>query len=187
MATRYKGTNSKGESCAHGYPLIRARRYSFGQGCPDCWKAKQGEYAEQPRGSHLVEQAKDQNYTAIMQGEICPHGKVVNLKGAGPTGTYSACKQCDKRFIPQRAANTNVYRAGPAAVAWRDDAAILKFYEQAQANSDLAGIDYEVDHVIPLHGTDADGNPSVSGLHVEINLQVLTVEENRAKGSRFDP
>lgn len=38
---------------------------------------------------------------------------------------------------------------------------------------------YEVDHVIPLHGK------TVSGLHVETNLQYLTRSENAAKGNKL--
>jgi hypothetical protein len=39
----------------------------------------------------------------------------------------------------------------------------------------------EVDHIIPLQGK------LVSGLHVLSNLQYLTPEANRSKGSKFDP
>ncbi len=42
------------------------------------------------------------------------------------------------------------------------------------------GLEFEVDHIIPLQAE------SASGLHNEFNLQVLTKEENRAKYNKFE-
>lgn len=58
---------------------------------------------------------------------------------------------------------------------WSDYDAIRHIYEQAKT------LGMHVDHIIPLQGD------NVSGLHVEYNLQLLTPEENKKKGNRFDP
>jgi hypothetical protein len=59
--------------------------------------------------------------------------------------------------------------------SWSDDSAIRAVYELAQE----AGL--TVDHIVPLRGR------LVSGLHVENNLQLLTLAENVRKGNKFRP
>ena len=70
-------------------------------------------------------------------------------------------------------------RAGPAAVAWGDQAQIVAMYATAQRLTQETGIRHDVDHLVPLK------HPLVCGLHWEGNLQVLTASENAAKGARY--
>jgi hypothetical protein len=65
--------------------------------------------------------------------------------------------------------------------SWADFEKILLFYERAHQMTKKTGVLHHVDHVIPVHGE------TVSGLHVETNLQILTIYENGRKGARFNP
>jgi len=63
---------------------------------------------------------------------------------------------------------------------WADAAQIAVYYKIAANLTRAMGRPYEVDHFIPLQGK------LVSGLHVQNNLQVLTMEENCRKLNSFE-
>lgn len=63
--------------------------------------------------------------------------------------------------------------------SWANPKKILEFYSQSSELTLKTGIQYNVDHIIPLLGE------FVSGLHVENNLQVITAEENNIKNNKF--
>lgn len=53
---------------------------------------------------------------------------------------------------------------------------IKEIYAECRKISDTTGIPHEVDHIIPI---------SEGGLHHENNLQIITMRENRKKGSKL--
>jgi hypothetical protein len=62
---------------------------------------------------------------------------------------------------------------------WFDERRAEIVYEVAAQMSRELGIDMQVDHVVPLQGE------LVSGLHVHINLQILTARANQQKNNSF--
>lgn len=96
-----------------------------------------------------------------------------NSKEADGYNTY--CKSCYyiKTFKYKRAYQAQ-YRAEFLfrIPKWADKEKIQSIYNNCPPG-------YHVDHIIPLNGK------LVSGLHVETNLQYLTVEDNLSKSNKF--
>jgi hypothetical protein len=66
-----------------------------------------------------------------------------------------------------------------ATPAWADRRAILALYEEAKRLTRATGVEYHVDHIIPLKGK------WVCGLHVWENLRIVTRAVNQRKANRF--
>lgn len=73
-----------------------------------------------------------------------------------------------------------VAQAAPEWLTEQDWQAINEVYAECAETTKATGVQHEVDHIVPLKGQ------NVSGLHVPWNLQIITAEENRAKGAKHE-
>lgn len=71
-------------------------------------------------------------------------------------------------------------QATPSWLSELDRLVIKEIYHLAVLRSEALGVDFDVDHIIPLHGA------TVSGLHVPSNLQLLPRSQNIRKKNYFE-
>lgn len=83
-----------------------------------------------------------------------------------------ACEYAMRRY-------TSIKNRMPKWLTENDKWMIEQAYEVAVLRSNLTGIKWHVDHIVPLHGR------NVSGLHVPSNLQVIPAVANCKKGNNF--
>lgn len=72
-------------------------------------------------------------------------------------------------------------RLRQAYVPWANDELIAEAYELARLRTEVTGIPWQVDHIVPLN------NDLVCGLHCEANLQVIPAVTNLAKSNDWWP
>jgi len=84
----------------------------------------------------------------------------------------------DKRASYQAKRKASQLQRTPKWLTKDDLWIIEEAYSLAQLRTNLFGIDWHVDHIIPLQGK------LVSGLHVPSNIQVIPATENVKKSNK---
>ena len=84
----------------------------------------------------------------------------------------------DKRNAIDAKRKASKLQRTPSWLTKEDLAEIEDIYRMAKRRSEVEGIEYHVDHIIPLQGR------NISGLHVPSNLQILRATENLRKSNK---
>ena len=150
-----------GIACKHGH---LAERYTANKTCCECANAIANKTKSKDR-------AKYRATTATWQRE-------------NPQKTAQYQRNQNAKRPGKRNLWTMNYRTAKATrmPKWLNDAQLFEMesvYTYCSALRKI-GLDYHVDHVVPLRGK------SISGLHVPWNLQVLPGRENMSKGNTFN-
>lgn len=144
--------------------FYQCKRDGYQSACKDCKRSlKNG-----PQGSDKIYYIKHKNkHNAKTKEYYHNHKDTLRPKMNEYQKNYSKLNRaaCNANLVKYRASQLQ------ATPKWANIEAIKEIYLRCPKGM-------EVDHIIPLQGK------NVRGLHVEYNLQYLSIRENRRKGNR---
>lgn len=146
-----------GIPCKHGHVT---RRYASGK-CEGCRKMRQGSDRQRVRQAEWYERNGDMHRSNVSAYKKQNRAKV---------------NEANSRY------RANKFERTPA---WAKYDYMYMWYERAAVLTKYAVWNYQVDHIVPMHGIDENGEPSVCGLNWEGNMQVLTDTANQKKSNRW--
>lgn len=116
-------------------------------------------------------------------GKACSHcGNTERYKNDRHCVFCKTSAQINKRKPGYRASKNSARRKNGVStnIAKYYAEETRQIYIDAALKTQLEGVPYQVDHIIPLN------HPLVCGLHVPANLQILTAEANLEKSNNVD-
>lgn len=158
--------------------------------CKACKKASVSLWNESNRGKRRAHSKKWNRANPVVVAAASKKWKGKNVARVRAYKRAHPDKNAVARAAAWNKAHPHVQRAAGArrratqihaTPAWANLAEIKKLYEIAARRTRLTGMEWHVDHAVPLK------SPLVCGLHVENNMQVMPARWNVAKGNRWWP
>lgn len=150
-----------GVACKHGHV---AERYTANKTCCECANTIANKTKAKDRAKYTASSVAWQRKNPI---KLAQYQRAQNIKRPGNRNLWT---------MNYRTAKAN------RMPKWLNDGQMFELESVYTYCSALrkVGLDYHVDHVVPLRGK------SISGLHVPWNLQILPGSENMSKGNTFN-
>ncbi len=177
-----KAARDKGERFYQGSPCKRANhdgmRYAGANTCVQCTIEKSIAWQNVNKEKYL---GRMRQWVARNPGRRKEIVAQSHQKHAVKRRAYTSARK--KQFPELGTAYAAKRRAGESqrTPKWADLAAIKEIYRLAAKVTAETGVRHEVDHYYPIFGR------TVSGLHVEGNLQIIPEHLNRVKANKCPP
>lgn len=167
-----------------GVPCKRrhtALRYTSTRHCLRCCKERRAaEYKEQQQAARASRREYYENNRELERLRARDYARAnrERISRANKQWRYTNPDKHAARSAAYRAAKS---RRTPSWLTPDDLTEIRQFYAFAQQLREETGIDWHVDHILPLRGE------RISGLHVPNNLRVIPADQNLRKSARYTP
>lgn len=135
-------------------------RFSKKATCKECRKAYVRKWESENPQTSIVRK----NWRDVNKEKVSLMNRKTKKKHAGRVNANNRQREATKlQAIPR----------------WADNEKIKQVYKEAKELSLLTGIEFHVDHMVPLR------SKLVCGLHAETNLQILVAKENKKKQNLY--